>query len=165
MNNENVEQLLSDCKQELDAINLIIDADKFNSVNQYLTKYCLIKVCGTIEIGFKSIVVDFCAKFRIPQINNYVDKKVKRSSMNANLSNMMSLIGDFDVKWKNDFKKSIEEEPNKDKLKSSLKSLYESRNQFAHGGNPSITINDIVTYYDDAIRILQLLDCIVILGE
>ncbi len=64
--------------------------------------------------------------------------------------------------WKREFKRKLDGEPNKQALKDSLQSLVDARNDFAHGGNPSSGISDVVTYYENSRRIIELMDKVIV---
>lgn len=77
------------------------------------------------------------------------------------MDNICKLLHDFDEDWKKDFKAQLDLEPNKANLLTSLQSLVDARNEFAHGGCPTATINDVVIYFDHAKRIIEIMDSVV----
>ena len=44
---------------------------------------------------------------------------------------------------------------------TSLQSLVDARNDFAHGGHPSTSISDLITYFTDSKEVIEVLDQIV----
>ncbi len=72
-----------------------------------------------------------------------------------------TLLKEFDPNWQKAFKESVGNDSDSSKLKDSLESLNEGRNQFAHGGNPSVSIQLVVSYYMDACKIVGHLDATV----
>lgn len=161
MNNNEVELKIQSCVDELNIIKELIDKNKFQSSVQYLSKYALIKACGTIEQAYKSLIYDYTTTCENGKVINYIFKKVKESSMNPNYNNMVSLLKSFDEEWSNKFKKQIKEKENVEMIKYSLESLNNSRNQFAHGGNPIISIDDVIKYFKDSIEIIEIYDNII----
>jgi glutathionyl-hydroquinone reductase len=163
MNNTTVEQLVSDCENELARITDIIDAlGPFNNLVPYLTKYAIIKVCGTLEQSFKTIIADHNHISQSQQIRNFIDASIRKSSMNASFKNIYSTLKKFDTNWHNLFKTKLRNIPHYSRLTSSLNSLNDERNCFAHGGQPSASFASIKEYFNDAKEIVILLDLIVV---
>ena len=162
MNNEPVRQLLDSCEQEINALEILVDGLGIGStIVPYLSKYGLIKACGTIEQAFKSIIADKCSYRARQQIKNYLTEKVRNSSSNPSYSNICGLLKCFDRSWKDNFKAGVDGHPQSGSLKTSLQSLVDARNEFAHGGNPRISIGDVSQYYQDARKVIECLDQIV----
>ncbi|CAN2040372.1 RiboL-PSP-HEPN domain-containing protein [Candidatus Magnetomoraceae bacterium gMMP-15] len=162
MNNRNAKQLIDECNEELNQLkNTIKKLGTFNNIVPFLTKYAIIKVSGTIEQSFKIIIADFCNQSNIQQTKNYVDNTFRNSSLNPSLDNIYRSLKIFDKEWNKKFKLLLNNEPNFSKLKTSIRSLNNLRNSFAHGGNPKTTIDDIIEYFNDSCIIIQLLDNVV----
>jgi len=113
----------------------------------YLAKYALIKACGTIEAAYKNIIADFCSKRTKKQIKTFLTNRVRESPRNPSYSNICSLLKEFDGKWHEDLKRKIDEHPDKAEIITSFESIVDSRNELAHGGNPIITITDVIRYF------------------
>jgi len=162
MNNVDAEQLLNECQAELDSIKgLLNNLSPFDSIVPYLTKYALIKSSGTIEQSYKVIIADFCDHKQNQQVKTYIQNTFRNGSRNPSYENICKSLAEFDSTWNTDFKKQIGNKKNSGKLRTSLKSLNEARNEFAHGGSPNITFTSIYEYFDDATKIIEILDRIV----
>lgn len=60
MNNQNFLTNIDECKEDLQRIrNLISAIGSMSPVAGYLTKFALIRVCGTLEICYKTLIADF----------------------------------------------------------------------------------------------------------
>lgn len=161
MNNTDVQQILDECKNDLDAVKSIIDSLGYSSsIVPYLNKYAIIKACGVVEVAFKAIIADYCSKRVKKQVKYYIDRKVRTASSNPSFDNICKFLGDFDEQWKKDFKNKIKDHPDSARLKTSMESLVNARNEFAHGGNPSTTITDVISYFSDFHAAIQILDAI-----
>jgi len=159
MNNSEVDSIIDECKLELDNIEKIVNNLKQTSnIIPFLTKYAVIKTCGTIELSFKTLISDFCSNNQNEQIKNYISKTVRESSINPTKDNICSLLLKFDKDWNIAFKEKLNLQKNKEKILFSLKSLNESRNTFAHGGNPTTTFQSVKDYFNDCIEIIFILD-------
>lgn len=162
MFNENAKTLIENCSDELESINTIIErTDKFSNIVPFLTKYALIKACGTLEQSYKTIIVDYCETDVNQRLKNYLENKIRNSSRNPSIENISSSLSEFDKEWNKKFKLKLNRKKDKSKLKTSLKSLNADRNEFAHGGNPTTSFDSIRGYYNDAIKIMDILDSVV----
>lgn len=162
MTNASAQQIIDDCKNELSHIKQYLDVvGQFNNMVPYLTKYSVIKTCGSIEQSFKSIIADYCEQGQSVQVKNFITTKLRNSSSNPSLDNIINWLGQFDQNWKTNFKKKINNKSNKSVLRSSLKSLNEARNGFAHGGSTSSSFSDVCKYFSDAVIIIGILDDVV----
>jgi hypothetical protein len=162
MNNVTVANALMRCRNELlelrDFIHNLSLGDK---IILYLARYAVIRACGTIEFSYKNIIADFCESRSIIQIRNFLSKNIRSSPSNPSYSNICSMLKQFDDSWLSQFKQSINNDANKERLQTSLQSLVDARNEFAHGGNPHVSIDDIIDYFDDSQQILSYIDQIV----
>ena len=162
MNNQTALTSLADCSLELIKLQQIIDVfGQSHSIVPYLTNYAVIKCCGTIENCFKVIISDFHNTLP-PQAKNYIEKTFLYSSMNPTKENICKSLKKFDEQWCDDFKYKLSIEQNKNRIESSLHSLNVARNTFAHGNNPGVSFNSITIYFNDAKRIIELLDEVII---
>lgn len=163
MNNSDVDMLLGQCRSELIHVQDSINALGLTSpVSPYLTKYAVIRACGTIEVSFKALIADFCSKRSKRQVKRYIALKITRSSANPSHGKIVEMLDQFDENWKNLFKARIAADPDKTHLLDSLQSLVDARNEFAHGGNPTLTISDVIKHFDHARKVLEHVDLIVV---
>jgi hypothetical protein len=162
MNNANAEKIITDCKDDLDQAIIILNGLGVTSnVIPYLNKYSIIRSCGAIEASFKTIISDFCNKRSKKQIKNYINEKIRDSSINPSYNNICKTLKCFDEKWSSDFKQQLNSHPEKLVIMDSLGSLIDARNEFAHGGNPTITLTDTRTYFEKSEIVISILDNIV----
>lgn len=162
MNNSEVQLQLNQCKTELTNINTIILGLGLNSnIVPYLNKYSIIRACGTIEMSFKTLIADYCDRRSKRQVKRFIGKRIRDGSANPSFDMICKFLGEFDEAWKKDFKTNLNSEPNPQALKTSLQSLVDARNDFAHGGNPTISISDVMTYYTNSCRIIEIMDSVI----
>lgn len=159
MNNSTAENLINECQSDFVRIEHIIYVlTQTNPAVPYLTKYLVIKACGTLEQCFKTIISDFTCLNQNNQIINYIDKTFRESSINPSLDNIYKSLKKFDENWHQNFKNSLNNDGASLRIKSSIKSLNDARNEFAHGGNPNLTFNDVKSYFEDAIKVIEFID-------
>lgn len=164
MNNADVEKMLDDCEADLKAVKLIIDSLGYSSnIVPYLNRYAIIKAGGTVEVAFKSIIADHCSRRANKQVKFYLSRKIRNSSTNPSFVNICNLLGDLDKDWKKDFKNKLNA-PSYSSLKTSIQSLIDARNDFAHGGSPSVTISDVISYFSDFREVLNILCSVIANG-
>jgi hypothetical protein len=162
MRNLDVQRELDNCWTELNQVTALVGGLGITShITPYLTKYSLIRACGSIELSFKTIIADYCAHRSKKQVKRFLTQKVRDASANPSYDNMCKFLHDFDSDWKKIFKNRIKSRPDKSQLLLSLQSLVDARNDFAHGGNPTASIGDVVTYFGHARQLIEIMDDIV----
>lgn len=159
MNNPYVQALVDECDNDFERIEKIIEVlTNTNPAVPYLTKYVIIKACGTLEQAFKIMISDFSCVGQSLQVKKFIDISFRESSINPNLENIHTALKKFDVQWNTNFKGYLNADLDIARIKSSITSLNNARNQFAHGGNPTVTFSDVKDYFDDAKKIINYLD-------
>jgi hypothetical protein len=159
MKNTVVDQFLNDCEEELNQLEASMTLLGHTSpLGMFLTRYAIIKACGTIERAFKSLVADFAEDKQSQQVKNYLRSRIRESSMNPNENNITQLLKSFDESWAVEFSAKLKILPEQNRKKQSLKSLVEARNSFAHGGNPTTTITQVKVYFCDCRDIMNVID-------
>jgi len=159
MNNPIADNLIQDCNYELKKIETLIEVlTSTNPAVPYLTKYALIKACGTIEQSFKTIISDYTCLNQSNHVKSYIDQTFRNSSINPNLNNIQRSLNKFNEDWSKKFDNSLNNDPNCERLKRSIKSLNNARNQFAHGDIPNVTFHDIKLYFADGVKIIGFLE-------
>lgn len=162
MNNQTALTSLNDCSAELEKLQQIIDVfGQSHSIVPFLTNYAVIKCCGTIEYCFKIIISDFHNSLP-PQAKNYIENTFLYGSLNPSKHNICKSLIKFDEQWNYNFKSKLSIELNKSRIESSLSSLNEARNAFAHGSNPGVSFSSVVAYFTDAKRVIEILDEVVV---
>jgi hypothetical protein len=163
MNNADVLRELTACDAELAQVRSLIDGLGVTSnIVPYLTKYAVIRACGSIELSFKTIIADYCVYRSKKQVKRFIDRRVREGSANPSIENINRFLNDFDEGWRNSFKAQLNGEVNKSVILTSLQSLVDARNDFAHGGSPSATILDVIAYFSHARRVIEIMDTIIV---
>lgn len=162
MNNNSVDQELQECERELLQVEALINGlGPTSNICPYLTKYAIIRACGTIERAYKAVIADYCCYRSKPQVKCFIDRRVRQNSANPSYERILNILKDFDAQWKSQFQVLINGDPNKTALMTSLQSLVDARNDFAHGGDPGATIADTIQYFKDARSVIVHLDSII----
>jgi hypothetical protein len=124
----------------------------------YLTRYSIVRACGAIEFGFKTIISDVNSESQSSQVTNFIDKKFRNSSMNPSYSNICSSLASFDDAWSQNFKSEMAGKEHKSRIMDSLDSLNQARNAFAHGGSPSTSFSNVEKYFEDSVIVLECIE-------
>lgn len=160
MNNANAQQAIDDCTDELQKIKSHINQlGSTSSINSFLTRYSLIKICGTLEICYKTIIADYYEK-SAPHLGQFICHHLRDASMNANYNNICTAVERFDSKKADQFKAQVNLLSNRDKAIRSLSELNRERNNFAHGLPTSISFIDLNDKFNESICILNELDMV-----
>lgn len=158
MKNAGAVRLIQECAIDLLRVKKLIASDSTSSAVQYLTHYSVIRACGTLEVCYKTIIADKGTTGSSAQAKKFIDKTFRESSKNPNIDNIYKSLEAFDSAWKNNFKASYTAYKDKQRIESSLRSLNDNRNSFAHGYSPTTTFNSLRGYFRDACILLRLLD-------
>lgn len=157
-----LEDMLDECSNELMDIEERINAlQPLDKGRQYLSNYALIRVCGTAELVYRSIVADHFSALSDSRIDTYLDSTVRQGSNSAKYDNMRKLLQKFDTQWANNFKVAVQERADGQRLIAASNSLVTNRHTFAHGKMPTATFLDIKNYYSDVVELIRVFDSIV----
>lgn len=161
MNNKNARNSIDTCSSEIQRIfHLIEGLGHMSPVVPFLTNYSIVRACGTLEYCFKTIISDLHTGHS-SQIKNYIDNTIRNSSMNPSRDNISRTLNRFDEDWNNKFKDKLNSHENSARIKSSIDSLNSARNTFAHGDNPSSSFENIKSYFEDSVILIEILDEVV----
>lgn len=161
MNNQNAQSSIDSCIIELERIDTLIEnlLGHTSPIIPYLTKYAIVRACGTIEYCFKTIIADL--HIGSPQVMNYIDNTIRSSSMNPSIVNICNTLKKFDDDWSNSFTAKIRDHAHPQKLRDSIESLNSARNSFAHGGTPLSSFENVREYFNDTVILIEMLDEVV----
>ncbi len=161
MNNEEIEQRIRRCKGELKVVSKHINAKPLDVLNRHLTLYALIEAHGTIELSIKTLFFDNLTSVGTVQLKNYLNESIKNHPFDIRYDNICKFLKKhIDDDWKLKFKKKVDVKKDSEKIKSSLKTLHDTRNEFAHGGNPAVTFKEIEQCFNDSVKLIRVLDAI-----
>lgn len=161
MNNTLANDAIVTCLSDFDKISGIIEKDPISPIVKYLTNYCIITSCGSLEFSFKTIIADYYENIS-PKFHNYLDNKLRGSSCNPTYQNILSTLKDFDPERQERYKNLLKARSDYERIHKSLDSLNNNRNSIAHGINISTSFNDVHTFFKDSIIFIETLDIIMI---
>ena len=162
INNPNAQTTIDDCNTELSRITGIINGVGSTSpLSGYLTKYSLIRICGTLEVCYKTIIADYYENLA-PQLGQFISCHLRDASLNPIYENICKALSRFDDSKNELFKKEVANLANKDSLIYAFKVLNRERNNVAHGINSTLSFNDMKNRFSEAIKIIEVLDSVMI---
>lgn len=154
----NFKKDIDDCLLELHKLNEVLPENKFDSMHKIYSAYSLIRVCTTFEGVVKSIISEYFSKHNDFRVNNAL-KHVFSTMRNPSYQNVKDTLNKLDDDWAAAFKKEMQ---NNEKIRTSVNSLINCRNDFAHSCNFSASFKDIESYFADVIIFLSILEEIVL---
>lgn len=115
-------------------------------------RYLCVLLSGFIETSLQSIYCDYARRTSNTCVTNYVASKLRRFT-NPNMQDILSLVSAFNPKWREDLENVTTEE-----IKDSIDSVIANRNQIAHGGDVGITYTRVKRYYENVIKLIDLIE-------
>lgn len=162
MNNINAKSAINDCNADLARITDIINKEgSTNPLSGYLTKYSLIRICGTLEICYKTIIADYYENIS-PQLGQFIGFHLRDASMNPTYDNICRAIKSFDDTRQQSFKSAVTILPHTESLQEAFSVLNRERNNIAHGLNSTLSFNDMKKRFSEALQIIEVLDSIMV---
>ena len=163
MNNQTVMRELIDCCSDLQKIKKEMNRNKLSPANRFLTDYAIIRASGTIEISLKQIITHFCCNSNVPQANQYILSTHEKMSYSIKYNDLLSRLKKFDSHWKTSLKKLVDQDNKRNMHIDRWNSLINERHQIAHGNvtNTTITINNTISYFRSAIKIIRYIDSVI----
>lgn len=105
-------------------------------------KYLCILVSGYLEKSITSKLMQYCDSKSNNRVSRFAESKLKHMT-NMKYEKILELLKSFDSSWGDIFEKKVD-----DKKRDQVNGLVGLRNAISHGGNNSITINNIEDMFD-----------------
>ena len=86
------DQMIADCRDELQVIKTKISVNIFDSTVRFLNSYAVIKISGTFEVIFKEILFDYLSFNANEENKMYLTKNIVDSSSNPNTQNISKYL-------------------------------------------------------------------------
>lgn len=148
------------CEQARQLIEKIDDAVKdirgFSNASDleksYLAKFLAVFICGIYEEVIEIIINERIDKLNNPEVSNYIKKSLYGSFRNPHISNIKGLLGKFSKDWKLD----IDNLPIESKV--AITNIVNNKNSLAHGALITVTLEDILKYYERSMVVIEKID-------
>ena len=139
-------------KQRLDSLFEKVRDIQDIELQSHWARYLCILVSGYIETSIRSIYSDYAKKKANPNVSNFVSNTLK-DFRSPNMNKILELVHDFNPQWEAELKNFTDGE-----LKDSVDSIVINRHHLAHGQNVGISYVTIQKYYQNAIKVIELID-------
>lgn len=160
MHNRTAETIIADCNCELERIGHLIEGFGSTSpVSGFLTKYVLMRVSGTLERAYKTIIADHYKAFST-ELEQFIDHNVHDANMNACYDNICKMLKAFDSTKIKAFKAAVHGMPSGDNYIVSFSELNNVRNNVLHGGTLIPSFSDLKKKYEHSLKIIEVLDAV-----
>jgi hypothetical protein len=115
-------------------------------------RYLCVLVSGFLEVSICAIYNQFTRQSASPHVANFVKCQLD-SFQNPKMGKIIELTRAFNSEWAND----LENQTN-GKLKDHVDSIVANRHLIAHGKDVGITYHRIKDYYEDAIKVIDIIE-------
>lgn len=140
-------------KQRLD--NLFKQISAFSGdieLQSQWARYLCVLVSGFLEVSICATFNQFAKNSSSPQVANFVKYQLD-SFQNPKMGKIVELTRAFNPEWANELETATE-----GKLKDTVNSIVANRHQIAHGRDVGITYAHIKNYYEDAIKVVDIIE-------
>lgn len=124
-------------------------------IEMYITRYLLIHICAVFETEIKKIVVVNAKPKCNPFICSYVESSLKNTFRQIDTKGISTLLALFGATYKTKFQKTLNE--GNTVIKDSYNSIVNNRHNTAHGNEANVTLIELVNYYEEGHKVLDVL--------
>jgi RiboL-PSP-HEPN len=121
-------------------------------LQSHWARYLCILVSGYLEISVRVIYTKYARTKSVSYVANFVDDQL-RNFQNPKMEKILELTRSFSPQWESELRIATEGE-----IKDAVDSIVANRHQIAHGENVGITYARIQKYYQNAVKVIEMLD-------
>ena len=121
-------------------------------LQSHWARYLCILTSGFLESSVRSIYGQYARTRSAPFVANYVDGQLKRFQ-SPKMGNILELTKSFSPVWEERLRDAVDGE-----RKDAIDSIVAVRHNIAHGRPVGITYHRIRRYYENAIKVVELID-------
>lgn len=122
-------------------------------IQAMMARYLCVRVTGYVEVFVKERIQSFVEDRKSHKvIISYIQADIKNKT-NLNNQKMVELLKSFSSDWADYYERNVTEA-----MKSSLGSVYTLRNNIAHGGNDSLSLNLLKKHFANIESLLKIID-------
>lgn len=140
-------------KNQLDELfNKISALSEDLELQSHWSRYLCIRISGFLEVSVRAIYGEYAKEKAAPYVANYVESQLK-NFQNPNWEKILNLARSFNPGWADNLESATEGE-----LKDAIISIVTVRHSIAHGGSGGITYRRIKDYYENAVKVVELIE-------
>ncbi|MFH1097963.1 MAG: HEPN domain-containing protein [Candidatus Desantisbacteria bacterium] len=113
-------------------------------------KYLCVLVSGYLEVSIRTIYIEYTQNKTHKNVANFVSSKLG-GFQNPKMEMILQHAGAFNLDWRKELE-NIDDE-----IKTSVDSIVNNRNKIAHGDNVDLSYVRIKEYYQNAIKMVQIM--------
>ena len=121
----------------------------------YLAKYLVVFISGVYEEAIETIINEKVEELKSKRISKYIASTMHYNFQNPKIDKIVRLLNAFDGEWGREIKQMP------DINKTALGSIVTHKNNIAHGNSFDVTLEAVIKWYEDSIKIIEKIDEIV----
>jgi hypothetical protein len=119
------------------------------------SKYLCILVSGFIEESLRVLLEKYCENKASANIQKFVGKKIDNIT-NCNTGKIKGILDDFSSDCGNEFTNKIN-----DQIKTAIDNVVQNRHKIAHGKSIPMSYHNILNYYNNVKKAVEILEEII----
>ena len=142
-------------KRQLDDLfGKVSNLDSDLEMQSHWARYLCIRVSGFLEFAVSTMYKNYAKDKSAPFVVNYVNKQLS-GFQNPNMEKILNITRAFNADWAKEIELELD---NNSEIKDSIDSIVKNRNKIAHGENVGITYSRMKSYYENALKLMKLLE-------
>ncbi|MFQ5956405.1 MAG: HEPN domain-containing protein [Candidatus Brocadiales bacterium] len=121
-------------------------------LQSHWAKYLCVLTSGFLETSVRAIYSQYTKTKAAPYVANFVDVQLKYFQ-NPKMDKILELTKFFSPEWEYNLRNATDGE-----AKDAVDSIVANRNRIAHGESVGITYSSMQRYYQNAIKVIKLID-------
>lgn len=124
-------------------------------LSAYLAGYLVVLISGVYEDCIEHLVNRRASKSSDSQLTSYVDRRTAQTFRNPDSGNVVGLLGEFSVAYREQFRVTVDSES-----RVALDSIVNNKNWLAHGETRKlqVTVADVEDYFARSVPVLEALE-------
>jgi hypothetical protein len=116
------------------------------------SKYLCVLTSGFLEISVRTIYGEYARRRSHPNVGDFVEGHLSRFQ-NPKMEKILQITQHFNAGWRQKLEAATEGE-----LKDAVDSIVNNKNNIAHGNQVNITYGTMKRYFDDAVRVIEMIE-------
>lgn len=139
-------------KQRIDALFKLARQFPDPEVQSHWSRYLCVLVSGFLENSVEICLGKYSRRVTNDAVANFVSSKL-RGFQNPKMGHIAELFGSFDPAWAAKLDAETQ-----GRLSDSVNSIVGNRHKIAHGESVSLSLGSLATYYQDAVKVIELME-------
>ena len=114
------------------------------------SRYLCVLVSGFLENSVRITYTEYARSRSEPSVADFVESRL-RQFQNPKMGTIVDLAGGFSQEWRKQLESNT-----KGRLGESVNSIVDNRHKIAHGESVGLTLHTLKQYYEDALKVVDL---------